>query len=230
MNKNRMKLLALLALVAVASFAVGWFAKGSAYRPAAGDQPSSYWEEKKSFFDTFGAYASIVMIGDSLTDGAEWREMFPGVAVVNRGIDGDTTAGVLRRMESIVSARARKAFVMIGINDFKEGRTVDVVFEDYRTIVSALGKGGMKVVVQSTMLCNEAKAQGIGCAAIQGKIRELNRRLAGLASPSVVFVDINAGLGGPGGLKPEVTYDGVHLNGEGYRIWRDAISKFVLAD
>jgi lysophospholipase L1-like esterase len=230
MNKNKMKLPALLTLVAVASFAVGWFAKGSAYRPAAGDQPSSYWEEKKSFFDTLGTYASTVMIGDSLTDGAEWKEMFPGSAVVNRGVDGDTTAGVLRRMDGITSARARKAFVMIGINDFKEGRTVDAVFNDYRGIVSRLGEAGMKVFVQSTVLCNEAKGEWTGCAAVQGKLVELNRRLAGLASANVTFIDINAGLAGPGGLKPELTYDGVHLNGEGYRIWRDEISKFVLAD
>jgi lysophospholipase L1-like esterase len=230
MNKNRMKLLALLALVALASFAVGWFANGSAYRPAAGDQPSSYWEEKKSFFDTLGTYASTVMIGDSLTDGAEWKEMFPGSAVVNRGVDGDTTAGVLRRMDGITSARARKAFIMIGINDFKDGRTVDAVFQDYRSIVSRLEEGGMKVFVQSTLLCNESKAGWISCAAIQGKIRELNRRLAGLASAKVTYVDINVGLTGPEGLRPDLTYDGVHLNGEGYRIWRDEISKFILAD
>jgi lysophospholipase L1-like esterase len=79
-------------------------------------------------------------------------------------------------------------------------------------------------------MCNEAKAGWIGCSAIQGRIRELNRRLAGLASAKVGFIDINAGLAGAGGLKPELTYDGVHLNGEGYRIWRDEISKSVLAD
>ena len=119
---------------------------------------------------------------------------------------------------------------MIGINDFKEGRSVDAVFEDYRGIVSRLGEAGMKVHVQSTLACNEVKAGWIGCAAIQGGIRDLNRRLAGLASANVVFIDINARLAGPGGLKPELTYDGVHLNGEGYRIWRDQISKFVAAD
>jgi lysophospholipase L1-like esterase len=186
--------------------------------------------EKKSFFDALGTYASTVMIGDSLTDGAEWKEMFPGSAVVNRGVDGDTSAGVLRRLDGITAARAKKAFVMIGINDFKEGRTVDAVFEDYRTIVSALGKSGMRVFVQSTLMCNAAKAEWIGCAAIQGKIRELNRRLSGLASAKVTYIDINAGLTGPEGLRPDLTYDGVHLNGEGYRIWRDEISKFVLAD
>ncbi|HZF18984.1 MAG TPA: GDSL-type esterase/lipase family protein [Burkholderiales bacterium] len=230
MNRDRLKSLAVFAVIAALSFAAGYLAKDRASQPSAEPQPSAYWLEKKSFFDTFGAYASIVMVGDSLTDGAEWREMFPGVAIVNRGVDSDTTAGVLRRMESIVSARARKAFVMIGINDFREGREVDAVFQDYRGIVSRLEESGMKVFVQSTLLCNEAKAEWISCAAIHGKIRDLNGRLAGLASPNVVFVDINAGLSGAGGLKPELTYDGVHLNGEGYRIWRDEISKFVLAD
>jgi len=230
MDRTRLKIWAVVLAVAGFSFAAGYFARGSASRPENADQASSYWLEKKTFFDALGIYASVVMVGDSLTDGAEWREMFPGVAVVNRGVDGDTTAGVLRRMEGITSARARKAFVMIGINDFKDGRSVDAVFQDYRDIVSRLNEGGMKVFVQSTLLCNEAKAEWISCASIQGKIRELNRRLAGLASARVTFIDINAGLAGAGGLKPELTYDGVHLNGEGYRVWRDAISKFVLAD
>ena len=224
--KKNLKLVLLLVL----SFAAGYFARSVIPRPQSENQPASYWMERKSFFDALGAYASTVMIGDSLTDGAEWKEMFPGVAVVNRGIDGDTTAGVIRRMDSIVSTRARKAFVMIGINDFKDGRTVDAVFQDYRTIVSALEKSGMRVFVQSTLPCNEPKAGWISCAEIQGKLRELNRRLYGLASAKVTYIDINAGLAGPEGLRPDLTYDGVHLNGEGYRIWRDEISKFVLAD
>jgi len=193
-------------------------------------QPSAYWLEKSSFFDTFGAHASVVMIGDSLTDGAEWGEMFPGTAIANRGIDGDTTGGVLKRMEGIKSVHARKAFLMIGINDFgKENRSVDVVFGDYAKIVSQLEKSGMKVFIQSTLLCNEAKAGWISCAAIQGKILELNRRLAALASGNVAFVDVNAGLVGEGGLKSDLTYDGVHLNGEGYLVWKREISKYLQA-
>jgi lysophospholipase L1-like esterase len=219
-----------LVLLLVLSFSAGYFARSVIPRPQSENQPSSYWMEKKSFFDTLGTYASTVMIGDSLTDDAEWKEMFPGSAVVNRGVDGDNTAGVLRRMDGITSARARKAFVMIGINDFKEGRTVDAVFQDYESIVSGLEEAGMRVFVQSTLLCNEAKAGWISCVGIQGKIRELNRRLSGLASAKVTYIDINAGLTGPEGLRPDLTYDGVHLTGEGYRIWRDEISKFVLAD
>jgi lysophospholipase L1-like esterase len=65
---------------------------------------------------------------------------------------------------------------------------------------------------------------------MQGKIRQLNRGLAGLASANVTFIDINAELSGANGLKPDLTYDGVHLNGEGYKVWRDRISKFVMTD
>ena len=229
-----MKALAVVSLLLVLSFAGGYLAAPSVQREGAKgtavSEPSSYWLEKKAFFETFGARTSVVMVGDSLTDGAEWGEMFPGIAVANRGVDGDTTAGVLRRLEGIVSVHARKAFVMIGINDFKEDRSVEAVFRDYRGIVSRLSESGTKVFIQSTLLCNEAKAGWISCAAIQGRIRELNRRLAGLASADVAFIDINAGLAGPGGLKAELSYDGVHLNGEGYRIWKTEISKFVLAD
>jgi lysophospholipase L1-like esterase len=235
------------AIVLVAAFLFGWgylagtdgvfphdqieslrsrFAPGEEEAP----QLSAYWQEKSSFFDTLGARASVVMIGDSLTDGAEWSEMFPGVAIANRGIDGDTTAGVLRRMQGILSVHAEKAFVMLGINDFgKDGRTVDAVFADYSDIVSRLEKAGTKVYLQSTLSCNEARAGWISCSAIQGKIRELNARLASLASPSVVYIDLNAWLAGEGGLKPDFTYDGVHLNGDGYKIWKREISKFVRA-
>jgi len=180
-------------------------------------------------FDTLGTRASVVMIGDSITDGGEWGEMFPGTTMANRGIDEDTTVGVLRRMAGIEAVHAGKAFVMIGINDFaREGRSVDAVFADYRRIVSRLEKGGTKVFIQSTLACNATLAGWISCAAIQQSIRELNRRLATLASGDVAFIDINAALAGDGGLKPEYTYDGVHLNGEGYRAWKREISRFVL--
>jgi lysophospholipase L1-like esterase len=189
----------------------------------------AYWHERVSFFEELGTKADIVMVGDSLIDGAEWREMFPGAAIANRGISGDTTGGVLERIDGIVSVGARKAFVMIGINDFTDtALTVDAVFDNYRKIVAALEQNGARVFVQSTLLCNEKKAAWKSCAATNEKIGRLNAKLAGLASSKVAFVDINRGLAGAGGLREELTYDGVHLNGDGYRIWRDEIAPLVL--
>jgi lysophospholipase L1-like esterase len=230
-------------VVGLGSFGLGYFvamgkrlpsdpieAVGHSSSAPASDVESSYWREKTSFFEAFATRASVVMIGDSLTDGAEWGEMFPGVAVVNRGIDGDTARGILLRMRSILSVHARKAFVMAGINDFaKEDRPVDAVFGDYRKIVSQLEATGARVLVQSTLVCNAAMAGWIRCDAIQERIRQLNARLATLVSPHVGYIDLNAALAGKEGLKAEFTFDGVHLNGAGYRIWRREISNELLS-
>lgn len=200
-------------------------ATASAAEPAAAPQRSSYWRERTSFFRSLGRPAEIVMIGDSLTDAAEWAEMFPDQDIANRGIDSDTTDGVLARIDDIVAARPRQAFVMIGINDFADGRRdVDAVFANYRAIVSRLRQAGVRVVVQSTLPCNEAKAAWKSCASINGKIARLNARLSSLASTGVVFIDLRPLLAPDGNLKSDLTYDGVHLNGDGYRLWKQAIA------
>jgi lysophospholipase L1-like esterase len=196
--------------------------------PAAAPKRSSYWLERTSFFRTFARTADVVMLGDSLTDGAEWREMFPQLVILNRGIDSDTTQGVLARVDDILAVRPRTAFVMIGINDFAETqRPVGAVFANYRSIVSRLDQAGVKVFVQSTLPCNEAKAAWKSCPSINAKVSQLNGRLATLASARVNFIDLTPALAGHGGLRSEFTDDGVHLNGPGYRQWRDAIASFM---
>ena len=168
------------------------------------------------------------MVGDSLTDGAEWREIFADQDIVNRGIDGDTTDGVLARIDNILDIKPKRVFVMIGINDFAEaGHSVDDVFANYSAIVSRLAQRGVKVFVQSTLPCNEAKGAWKSCVGLNPKISQLNARLAGLAFANVTFIDLVPVLTAKGGLKNELTYDGVHLNGEGYRQWRNAIAPYM---
>jgi lysophospholipase L1-like esterase len=210
-----------------------------AWAPLACAQPPSptgpsahgaYWLEKKSFFEAFHPPAAIVMVGDSLTDGAEWGELFPAAGIANRGIDGDTTDGILERMDGILAVNARKAFVMAGINDLMAGRPVDSVLRRYSRIIAALRSHGAEVFVQSTLMCNVEKASRRRCAAVNEKVRQLNRKLAALGPDTVTFIDLNARLADRTGLKSELTSDGVHLNGDGYRLWRDEISPYVLAE
>ena len=60
---------------------------------------------------------SIIFLGDSLTEWFELGKYFPGLAIINEGIAGDTTYGVLQRLEAIIKKPAKKIFLMIGIND-----------------------------------------------------------------------------------------------------------------
>lgn len=207
---------------------VGGAALAASTEPAQAPERTPYWRERTSLFHTFGRMADVVMLGDSLTDGAEWQEMFPDQLIVNRGIDSDTTDGVLARLDDILGLKPKVVFVMIGINDFADtSRSVDVVFATYQSIVSRLERGGTRVIVQSTLPCNEARGVWKSCSTINGRIRQLNARLATLASAHVSYVDLTSALAANSGLRDEFTYDGVHLNGEGYRRWGTAIVRFM---
>ncbi len=216
-----------LTLPALALLAALGAGAAAAAGPQAQPERSPYWRERSSLFRTLPRH-EVVMIGDSLTDGAEWAELFPGQDIANRGIDSDTSDGVLARLDDILAGKPRQAFLMIGINDFADGqREVDAVFASYSAIVGRLERAGVRVVVQSTLPCNEAKGQWKSCASINGKIARLDARLATLASARVAFVDLRPALAAGGQLDGDLTFDGVHLNGEGYRRWQRAIAALM---
>lgn len=60
--------------------------------------------DRKALFERLDCKDKIVFIGDSITDGGEWNELLGRNDVVNRGIIGDTTNGVLNRLGSLYQA------------------------------------------------------------------------------------------------------------------------------
>lgn len=182
------------------------------------------WQNRREQFEIFGKQADVVMIGDSITHGGHWEDMFTDTKIANRGIDGDRTDDVMRRLESIISVRPKKAFVMIGINDLNWGRSVDEVFEDYKKIEGSLTNRKIEVFVQSTLECSRNT-----CNATLGKIRELNRKLETYAAQQkLTFININDGLTSEQeGLLSEYTYDGTHLRGNGYVKWSRTIAPHI---
>ena len=53
---------------------------------------------------------TIVMLGNSITNGCEWAELLGNSNVVNRGISGDTVEGIQARLGSIIKAAPAKFF------------------------------------------------------------------------------------------------------------------------
>lgn len=163
------------------------------------------------------------MVGDSITDEAEWEDLFPALSIANRGISGDTTDGILNRIDSIASTDADKVFIMIGLNDFQRGDTVDEVLSRYQQLIQALNRPGRKIYLQSTVFA------GRDFIHLNESILLLNDRLERIANVSdgITFVNLNESLSNDSILKPEYSLDSIHLNGEGYRIWQQSIDKYV---
>ena len=186
---------------------------------------SDYFYHRKSFFDQHGGHEyDVVFIGDSITDEAEWNELFPSLKIANRGIAGDRTDGVLQRMDSIYSTNAKNAFIMIGINDLINGAEVNIVVENYNRIIRKLVAHKMQVYVQSTILAGKQKAQ------LNIKIKTLNEQLKKIAdsNESVMYIDLNMVLAKDSFLSVDYSRDGLHLNGTGYTVWKNIIKNHLL--
>ena len=62
----------------------------------------------------------IIFIGNSLTQFGDWNKLLDDSTVVNRGIAGDNTYGVLARLNDIIIRKPAKLFIEIGINDISQ--------------------------------------------------------------------------------------------------------------
>src|SRR5262245_31960720 len=83
----------------------------STYRPA------NYPRQVDNFRSYPNANSDIIMLGNSITDYAQWNELLQVNEVRNRGISGDITYGILERLDEVTEGKPAKVFVLIGIND-----------------------------------------------------------------------------------------------------------------
>jgi len=183
-------------------------AEGAAYR------------SRLSHFAALPDGPTTIMLGDSLTGGAQWQELL-GASVANRGIGGDTVAGVRARLAQSVPPSTRRVFLMIGFNDMIQASgSPQTAARDTAAIVAALT--GKTVYLQSVLYTQDPAAN----ARIR-RLNGLNRDLC--ARGPCTYLDIGAALQPAGVMPPELSYDGVHLNGEAYRRWAAVIRPLVVA-
>ena len=93
---------------------------------------------------------AVVFLGDSITQG--WGgglgAAFPGVKVANRGISGDTTRGVLLRLqEDVLALNPLAVVLLIGTNDLEEGATPEVIVSNLKLILAGLKKHDLRMPI-----------------------------------------------------------------------------------
>lgn len=79
----------------------------------------------------FSPNADLVMFGDSITEWAPWADIFRDVSMVNRGLAGDTTTGMLRRIDTTLNVKPKLVCFMAGINDLAQGYDVEHIYQNY---------------------------------------------------------------------------------------------------
>lgn len=163
----------------------------------------------------------IVFVGDSITARFEWDEYFTEYKVANRGIDSDVTEGVYNRLDTIISQTPENIFLMIGINDIRQGIPENTTLFYYEKILDELKTAlpDCQIYVQSVLPVHTST--GIDNASVQS----LNRFLRKLAEEkNLPYLDIYSAVADK---ENNFTYtvDGVHPTGAGYSIWTEIIKK-----
>lgn len=188
--------------------------------------------QRASLFDQLGVDStSIVFLGNSLTHGCEWHELFDMPQIKNRGINGDIIEGISLRLNSVTDGHPAKIFLLCGVNDISHDLSAD-------SIATALGKliSEIRTATPSTRLYVESLLpfdSRVGrYKAIAGK-EEVVRQVNALLQPIVeqagaTWINVYPAFADSEGyLRSDLSNDGLHLLGPGYIIWRDLLMPYV---
>ncbi|MCY7324192.1 MAG: GDSL-type esterase/lipase family protein [Phormidesmis sp. CAN_BIN36] len=176
-----------------------------------------------------------ILAGDSLS---LWfpAELLPSDRIwLNQSISGETSIGLLKRLNLFDQTEPQAIFVMIGINDLAKGTSDQKLADSYKQIITTLKQvhPNAKIVVQSVL------PRGVNLDASLEKRQQLleisnkrihtfNQSLETIAkNTEVSYLDLQSlVVDDEGYLRSEFTTDGLHLNRQGYLVWRSAIQIF----
>ena len=185
------------------------------------------WHDKRQQWATEVArdQGAVVLLGDSITQG--WNERlpsaFPAMKVANRGISGDTTRGVLLRLnEDVLTLNPTAVVLLIGTNDIEEGARPDVVEHNTRLILAALRDHDARMPVVLCLVLPSSATMKRPSALI----KDVNTRLLQLVKndPQVTPVDTWRLWADANGDAPIAEFpDLLHLNDAGYARWAAAL-------
>lgn len=191
-----------------------------------------YWEQRVSLFDHLPVTENdIIFLGNSITDGGNFEELFKREDVKNRGIRSDIIPGVQKRLEQVVKGHPKKIFLLIGINDVSHGHSVDKLAERYETLVNEILQRSpeTRLYLQSIMPINNDYGVYRNLKGKENTIVEFNKRIKEIAEKNdLKYIDLWPFLADKNGkLNKKYTNDGLHLTGPGYRAWTNGIRSYL---
>ena len=177
----------------------------------------------------------IIFLGNSITaEGKDWSSRLDNSIIRNRGIGGDTTDGVIARLGEIIDSNPAAVFLLIGINDLYnntiEKPSVSYIANNIIDIAKKIksSSSNTKVYIQTLLPISKKKSYNYYDLYNQS-IKRINKIIIenqqkGLYSVidlHSLFVD------NKGQLRSDLTYDGLHLNEQGYLVWSNFVKPII---
>lgn len=172
--------------------------------------------------------ADIVALGDSITYGCpytpheSWIYMTAaklGLTILNKGINGDTTEGMLARFEpDVVKYSPSRVIIMGGTNDAYLEIELTQVMENLASMVKLAQYNGIRVILGLPIPSSDA--------AVESFLQDYRIGIRQYASQhSLSVLDFCSALSDNTEVKRELYSDSAHPNRAGYRVMADVAIK-----
>ena len=168
----------------------------------------------------------VVFLGNSITEGwaPYFAVMFPGKPYIGRGISGQTTPQMLVRLrQDVIALKPGVVVILAGTNDIAGNTgpsTIEMIEDNLASMAELAKANGIRVVLSSVLpVYDYPWKPGLQPAP---KIIALNQWMKDYAREhGAVYLDYHSAMADSrGGMRSELSPDGVHPNEAGYRVMR----------
>ncbi len=180
---------------------------------------SGEFDQRVGLFNPNAPGATVVMLGDSLTNYADWNFILKRTDIINYGVPGDISSGLLQRVTD-ANIKGKTVFVMIGANDLSHKLPVEYIADNIQKSIAILAPHN-RVYLQSTLLTRKP--------ILNEGVRRLDEAEARIcaAYANCTLIDLNPVISPSGVLGGDASLDDVHVNAASYNKWAATISPYM---
>lgn len=194
-------------------------------------RPRTYDLQVEKFKSYPNSSEDIIFLGNSITAYTNWNELLGLPKARNRGISGDTTFGILQRLDEVIEGKPAKIFILVGINDISRNFPDSLILRNYKKIINRIqfGTPETEIYIQTILPVNNTFTRYTRHYNKDQHIYTINKGLKNIAkNQRVTLINLHPHfLDKEGRLDKKYTEEGLHLNAMGYRLWAEILLPYL---
>lgn len=186
-------------------------------------RPRTYLLLVEQFRNYPNSTEDVIFLGNSLTAYTNWNELLGLPNARNRGISGDTSYGILERLDEVIEGKPAKIFLLVGINDISRNVPARLILENFGKMISRIKSGTpeTEIYFQTILPVNNTFTRYKNHYNKDDIIHSVNEGLKIIAEKEqITLINLHPHfLDNENRLDKKYTEEGLHLNAAGYNLW-----------
>ncbi|ALJ04475.1 hypothetical protein APS56_04670 [Pseudalgibacter alginicilyticus] len=184
------------------------------------------FKRELELYENYKKKGKVVMLGNSITYQCRWNELLQRHDIINQGIGADVTDGFLQRMKYVYKTEPKVCFIMGGINDLFGNISSIKINYNIEKIIDTLQSKNIEPIIYSILFVSKKYEENH--PTLNMRVKETNKLLKQTClNKGIDYIDLNKFMGNDDYLREEYSYDGLHINGKGYKKWGEIILPII---